>query len=249
VYIENMVAQLISDIPRRLLQVTVLICVWNIAHSELFTALVDLEKILQAENEVASDLRGYIQREEQRLEQLKQLANDYEAHSQQALGNPEKHLANPVNAFLLVKRFTTDWNHVVASLIRTNHSEELLGDVSAKTSMFPDEEDLKGAATALLRLQDTYALSTHKIAAGDLQGVQESPVMSVEDCFELGRIAYLNGDYYHTILWMEQALSVKNSNTTDALEATIIDYLAYAFYSVSVSSGVSCRDFISIVSL
>jgi len=30
---------------------------------------------------------------------------------------------------------------------------------------------------------------------------------------------------------MEQALSVKNSNTTDALEATIIDYLAYAFYS------------------
>ena len=56
---------------QRLLQITALLCVWNIAHSELFTALVELEKVLHAENEVATDLREYIAREEQRLQQLR----------------------------------------------------------------------------------------------------------------------------------------------------------------------------------
>ena len=61
-----------SGFSHRLLQLIVLLCIWNIAHSELFTALVELEKVLHAENEVATDLRQYIEREEKRLEQLKQ---------------------------------------------------------------------------------------------------------------------------------------------------------------------------------
>lgn len=38
---------------------------------ELFTALVDLEKVLHAENAVAHDLRRYVQKEEERLEKLR----------------------------------------------------------------------------------------------------------------------------------------------------------------------------------
>ena len=40
--------------------------------SELFTAIVDLERILWAENSVASDLREYIALEEKRLQKLKE---------------------------------------------------------------------------------------------------------------------------------------------------------------------------------
>lgn len=35
---------------------------------------------------------------------------------------------------------------------------------------FPDEEDLKGAAVALMRLQDVYKLDTKDIASGNIQG-------------------------------------------------------------------------------
>ncbi len=35
---------------------------------------------------------------------------------------------------------------------------------------FPDDEDLKGAAVALMRLQDTYKLDTHALAEGKLLG-------------------------------------------------------------------------------
>ena len=51
------------------------------------------------------------------------IADDYERHSKEALSDPEKHLANPVNAFLLVKRFTTDWEDVIEKLIRGNASQ------------------------------------------------------------------------------------------------------------------------------
>ena len=51
-------------------------------------------------------------------------------------------------------------------------------DLRTRTTAFPDSEDLAGAAEALLRLQDTYALSTHQIASGDLMGVHDSPHMT-----------------------------------------------------------------------
>ena len=40
--------------------------------TELFTALVELEKVLHAENNVATDLREYIKSEENRLNRLKE---------------------------------------------------------------------------------------------------------------------------------------------------------------------------------
>ena len=35
---------------------------------------------------------------------------------------------------------------------------------------WPDEEDLNGAATALMRLQDTYNLDTAQLARGQILG-------------------------------------------------------------------------------
>jgi len=55
---------------------------------------------------------------------------------------------------------------------------ELLANLDARTDEFPSHEDLTGAAVALLRLQDTYALSTNHLAAGNVQGISESMSMS-----------------------------------------------------------------------
>ena len=53
-----------------------------------------------------------------------------------------------------------------------------MSKVSETMTNFPDEEDLVGAATALLRLQDTYALPTDKLARGQIKGVQYSPELN-----------------------------------------------------------------------
>lgn len=43
---------------------------------------------------------------------------------------------------------------------------------------FPDEEDLSGAASALMRLQDTYLLDTATLARGHIEGTAPSPELT-----------------------------------------------------------------------
>lgn len=59
----------------------------------------------------------------------------------------------------------------------------------------------------------------------------EHPLFAAHDCYELGRIAYNQGDYYHTLLWMQEALDhVEHEHPPTASEPDIVEYLAYAMY-------------------
>ncbi len=198
--------------------------------AEKFTALANVELILHAENTVSQRLRQYIQEEESRLQKLLDVADDFESHSSEALADPDKHLSNPLNSFLLVKRFSSSWDRIKEELLLSDAPERFMSDVSDKTDLFPDKEDLDGAIAALMRLQDTYALPTSKIADGELQGVHESRGLNAGECFDLGQYAYTQEDYYHTVLWMQEALNrwEKEDNPKSVDKATILDYLAFA---------------------
>lgn len=55
--------------------------------------------------------------------------------------------------------------------------------------------------------------------------------MTVEDCYELAKIAYSEADYYHTELWMAQALKQLDQGEMSTLDkVTVLDYLSYAIY-------------------
>lgn len=55
--------------------------------------------------------------------------------------------------------------------------------------------------------------------------------LTVEDCFELGKIAYSEADYYHTELWMAQALRQVDEGEESSIDAvTVLDYLSYSVY-------------------
>lgn len=50
----------------------------------------------------------------------------------------------------------------------------------------------------------------------------------------LGNIAYNNGDYYHTIIWMKQALDTTLEEQVETVDRpTLLDYLSFSFYKVS----------------
>jgi len=195
-----------------------------------FSAVVDLVDILHAENKIADDLRDYIAEEEDRLNKLKTIADDYEKHSMEGLKDPEGYLGNPINSFLLVKRFTQGWNEV-ESMIKSNSVEKFLTSLEEKLSLFPDEEDLTGSVQALLRLQDTYALPPSKLAEGILDGVKQANALTAADCFVLGRIAYNSADYYHTALWMDEARKRNEDNEDTGVPVTVLlDYLSFSLY-------------------
>lgn len=120
---------------------------------------------------------------------------DYENMYNEASQDVSKYLANPINAYLLVKRLTTDWKDVEAYMTQNSgqgihftprifrSSQQcvflFLAYVHNITQhrgvlRFPSEEDLNGAAVALMRLQDTYKLDTHALAEGKLLGKKYS---------------------------------------------------------------------------
>lgn len=199
---------------------------------EVYTALSELEELLDTESVLLKTLHQYISDQEHRIAVLKKHAVDYEKEHSIAARDVTNYLSNPINDYLLVKRLTSDW-HKTEKLMQDPYYETAMKNLTQYRELlkFPTDEDLTGAATALIRLQDTYKLDTASVARGELNGIQYSTQLSAGDCFELGRQSYNGYDFYHTELWMNEALKrheQERSNVTVRWE--ILEYLAYSTF-------------------
>lgn len=205
-----------------------------VAHCELYTAIADLEELLETEAVLLRAFEDYIAAQEHRLELLKKRATDYSKEHEEASRDVTAYLTNPINAYLLLKRLTTDWKATLELMNTDDLVQEATKNMTAirQKLKFPSDEDLTGAAVALMRLQDTYKLDTASLARGELNGVQYSTQLSAADCFELGRQSYNQQDFYHTVLWMTEALQRfdKERNNTNLERWEILEYLAYSTY-------------------
>jgi len=65
--------------------------------------------------------------------------------------------------------------------------------------------------------------------------------MTADDCFRLGAVAYANQDYYHTVMWITEAMNVWKTEQQKTIDKpTLLDYLSYSLYSVSQSVTHCC---------
>uniref|UniRef100_A0A8C2EXC6 procollagen-proline 4-dioxygenase n=1 Tax=Cyprinus carpio TaxID=7962 RepID=A0A8C2EXC6_CYPCA len=193
----------------------------------LFCTMTDL---LYTEKDLVTSLKEYIRQEENRLEKVKEWAGKLDSLTITATQDPEGYLGHPVNAFKLMKRLNSEWADL-ESLVLKDTANGFISNLTLQRQFFPTDEDQTGAAKALLRLQDTYQLSAYTISNGDLPGVVHKSQMTVADCFELGKIAYTEADYYHTELWMAQALTQLDEGEESTIDkVTVMDYLSYAIY-------------------
>jgi len=199
----------------------------------LFTSSTDLESLLWTEANVVDKLESYIVEEHRRLEKLERLLNDYRRFRDRAVESTEKFVGNPLNSFLLIKKLTADWKEV-KDLVQGG-GDAFLKNLTLESEYYglrwPKDEDLNGAAIGLMRLQDTYRLDTSSLANGILDGKHYGPSLTAQDCFELGRQTYNNGDYFHTNIWMEEALEHYHLETEKSIKKSdILEYLAFAAY-------------------
>uniref|UniRef100_A0AAX7TZZ4 Prolyl 4-hydroxylase subunit alpha-1 n=1 Tax=Astatotilapia calliptera TaxID=8154 RepID=A0AAX7TZZ4_ASTCA len=200
------------------------------AHADFFTSTGQMTDLLYTEKDLVTSLKDYIRAEESKLEQIKRWAEKLDSLTVTATQDPEGFLGHPVNAFKLVKRLNTEWGDL-ESLVLRDTTGGFISNLTIQRQHFPNDEDQTGAAKALIRLQDTYRLDANTISTGNLPGVKYKSHMTAEDCFELGKIAYSDADYYHTELWMAQALKQLDEGEESTLDkVTVIDYLSYAIY-------------------
>lgn len=202
-----------------------------------------MEELLETESVMINNLEGYIVVQTEKLELLKKKVIEYQREHKEAAKDVSGYLLNPINAYLLTKRLTSDWKDLEHIMTMDIGSEFLINVTNFREVMkFPSDEDLTGAANALIRLQDTYNLETSSLARGELNGVQYSTQMSSEDCFEIGRQMYNNRDYHHTILWMTEAINRLN-NDSRLPRSDVLEYLAFStFKEGNVQSALDMTD-------
>eukprot|EP00118_Oscarella_pearsei_P022728 m.265835 g.265835 ORF g.265835 m.265835 type:complete len:197 (+) comp40493_c2_seq24:122-712(+) len=159
--------------------------VFPTSNSELFTALVHMENLVSTEHDLATSLQRYLAAEEERLNRIKTLAHSVTNISDAATEDVSKYLGHPVNAYRLLRRFVSDWKEVEDLLTRSSPGEDFLAALEERRPLFPTPDDVSGAATALMRLQNTYALSAADIVNGRIPGDQKEP-LAAADCFYVG---------------------------------------------------------------
>ncbi|XP_075875774.1 prolyl 4-hydroxylase subunit alpha-2-like isoform X2 [Nelusetta ayraudi] len=214
------------------LLVAFLSCCCRTSHAEIFTSISHMTGLLYTEKELVQSLRDYISAEESKLATVKSWANKLDTLTRMTTLDPEGYLGHPVNAYKLMKRLNTEWSEL-ESLVLQNPSDGFISNMSTHRQYFPQPEDETGAAKALMRLQDTYQLDSEAFSRGKLPGVHASPLLSVDDCFDMGKTAYNEADYYHAVLWMQQALKQLDSGEDATVsKADILDYLSYSVYQM-----------------
>ena len=181
--------------------------------------------------QLVTGLQAYIEREEQRLRLLKTLVKDYRDVSDKASEDVEKFVGNPLHSYLLIKKLTSDFKEL--KKVVEDRDDNFFSNLTQHHGglKWPSDDDLNGAAVALMRLQDTYKLDTASLAEGIINGENYGPELSASDCFEIGRQSYNNEDYYHTTLWMEQAMAQfdrEEEKTVD--KADILEHLGFSAY-------------------
>ncbi|XP_044306109.1 prolyl 4-hydroxylase subunit alpha-3, partial [Varanus komodoensis] len=213
------------------------------ARADTFTSMLSIRQALATEAQLLRSLRAYLEDEARRLDDLRRFYSKIQALHQGAGST----VANPLLAYALIKRLQSDWMNVVHSKEASENTQALKSSYQKLEGRLPLFEDLEGAAQAVMRLQDVYALSVTALAKGRFQRAGQPHLpdiyspghdfsLSADDCFHIGKLAYDMEDYYHSILWLEEAvglfrLSYGDWNTEDegSLEDAL-DHLAFAYF-------------------
>ncbi|XP_062983347.1 prolyl 4-hydroxylase subunit alpha-3, partial [Elgaria multicarinata webbii] len=216
---------------------------WRWARAETFTSMLSIQQALAPEQELLRSLRAYLEDETRRLNDLRRFYKKIQALHEGAGST----VSNPLLGYALIKRLQSDWVNVVYSMEASENSQALKSSYQRLEGNLPIFEDLEGAARAVMRLQDVYSLSVEALAKGRFQRASKAPLpdiyspgqdfsLSADDCFHIGKVAYDMEDYYHSIQWLEEAVSLfrlayGNWNTEDegSLEDAL-DHLAFSYF-------------------
>ncbi|GBN55005.1 Prolyl 4-hydroxylase subunit alpha-2 [Araneus ventricosus] len=193
---------------------------------ELYSALAGMETLLDTQKVIVETLNGYIETTERKLDKIKKLQNSLVHLQNSSRGNFQEFVSNPINAFVLIKKLTVDWDDArdIMSCLPSN-------EISAGNVVFPDQDDLSGAAKALLRVQQTYSLDTESLSEGRILGAANGLPLSADDSFELGRQAFHAGFYDSAISWLELSQQKQFENGSDIRNSSeILTYLTMSEY-------------------
>nr|XP_019552005.2 prolyl 4-hydroxylase subunit alpha-1-like [Aedes albopictus] len=201
-----------------------LISVQSHGTSEFYTSVANLVDLLDSEQSILSRLDKYIRLSEEKVKFLKKQKEQIKNEIKDAAKDPISFVSNPINAFLLMKRFVDDYKKI-DDLMQMGLDVHLFDD-SIKQ---PSQNDYKGVVEGLGHLQDLYKMKAEDLAQGQMLGQVKARQLASHECYAIGAILSQTKQYDHSIAWLKEALrrwSLESSKSISKFE--ILDFLSYS---------------------
>lgn len=139
-----------------------------------------------------------------------------------------KYITNPLNAFALIKRATSD-----ITLLEQRFPAQLTQFLENIKEIRPNSDDLEGAVTGLLRLQFIYKLKSVDFANGIIDGIETRQPFSAHDLFIIGEEASrIEGQEYFAVEYLGMSLNLVNAGhdvDKEVDENVLLTYLASCY--------------------
>ncbi|CAG7723752.1 unnamed protein product [Allacma fusca] len=204
---------------------------------DLFSSTSKLEDLVESEVQIVDVLDTFA---DYTLEKAKLIKSYVEAQKTLINTQGKKLVAHPVEAYLLIRRLTADWEDVHGALHAiSNYSVGVFNWVETyrQNRNFPQSEDLTGAAHAIVRLQDTYRLNMKSLSEGIIQLPKQMMLhntvfhgkngLTAQDLLFIGKHAFTQGLYNRAIQWLQTAEGIagKEINGTNGSQNELLEEL------------------------
>lgn len=188
----------------------------NWASAEVFSSASDMKEVFRLERELVSIMDGFASKLQSKLNKINSYLEEFDEVLKERRQSPseedliEKIATNPIHAYKMMKRFTVDWKTLQKDLEETDWDEvQFILKKKKLGTVIPRDEDLHGAAQALIRLQDVYELDIRDLSKGDL-GIGRNRVLtkaglSAQDCLFMGKHCFNSGALARSLEWFEEA--------------------------------------------
>ena len=172
-----------------------------------FTAMTRLRDLALMEKTLVDSLEKFVASEKSKLKQVIKIVQRVKnSFGNRNISNPDEIYQSPMEVYTLFKRFVYQWKGL-EDIVKTNGSKDILDQLDDFQPYLPTvEEDLYGSISAIYLLQDTYNISAHDMASGNIPGATGKNEIHTDDCFELGSFALHFGRYQHARGWLTETL-------------------------------------------
>uniref|UniRef100_H2YXZ0 procollagen-proline 4-dioxygenase n=1 Tax=Ciona savignyi TaxID=51511 RepID=H2YXZ0_CIOSA len=196
--------------------------------AEWFSSMEQIIDLVRHESLLAPTLQNYIKAKMEILLKLKTYGDELSEIADKVSANKEEYIIHPINQYHLIKRFATQWTEVNQLLDRFNRTGKKTDFIKNATRLFPKEEDIKGSAEGILRIQDTYNLNTSDIAEGNISGEKghnSLKKLTTDECYHIGKAAFNGGLYDPCTHWMQFSLQRFEEGKQNFSKAHAEEYL------------------------
>lgn len=85
---------------------------WHSGSADVFSALTDMEDLFDTETTVIATVEAFIAAHDKRLDELRNRVRIFKHEHERATADITAYMSNPMNAFMLIKRLTSDWQSI-----------------------------------------------------------------------------------------------------------------------------------------